>query len=216
MGLEDNNKMLDPGSHSGDCVLWDVMPGKLEVHRRFRRTCCPHLVIRKVSQPRNSNSLSDSHLTQGTLWPFHFQGDLELPKSTYWEENRACFLFLILCLGYSSTLKMEAVCPSERSVKFYQTTRHHILDESKGKIVPVLRRVGVYLYHSWPRHWMEVSGQPCYKNVLWVRGPKVAKWRYPVADIGFRGDTSSSVTTDYDELVLWCRVVWNVWEEEEI
>jgi hypothetical protein len=44
-------------------------------------------------------------------------------------------------------------------------------------------------------NWIELSGQPCYSNVLvlWVRGPKVAKWleqtvRYPLADIGFKGD----------------------------
>jgi hypothetical protein len=61
---------LDQGSHSGVCVLWDTMPRNLEVPRRFEKTCCPHLVIRRVSQQRNSknsNRLSDSRLTQGAL-----------------------------------------------------------------------------------------------------------------------------------------------------
>jgi hypothetical protein len=33
---------------------------------------------------------------------------------------------LIFCLGYSSTLKMEASCSSETSVNFQWTARHYI------------------------------------------------------------------------------------------
>jgi hypothetical protein len=33
---------------------------------------------------------------------------------------------LVYCLAYSSTLKMEATCPSEKSVDFQRTTRHYI------------------------------------------------------------------------------------------
>jgi hypothetical protein len=38
--------------------------------------------------------------------------------------------FLITCLAYSSTLKIEAVRSSETSVSFYRTTRRHILGDT--------------------------------------------------------------------------------------
>jgi hypothetical protein len=37
---------------------------------------------------------------------------------------------LFVCLAYSSNLKMEAVLSSETLVKVYQTTRHHITEDS--------------------------------------------------------------------------------------
>jgi hypothetical protein len=68
----------------------------------------------------------------------HPQGGLELI-----EENMVLVVCFLLLFAYFSILKMEAISPSERSVKFYRTTRQHILDDRKGKVVPVLRRVEV-------------------------------------------------------------------------
>jgi hypothetical protein len=42
--------------------------------------------------------------------------------------NFACCQ-LVASLAYFSTLKMEVVRPSEPSVNFYQSTRHHIPED---------------------------------------------------------------------------------------
>jgi hypothetical protein len=42
--------------------------------------------------------------------------------------NAACFI-LISCFEYSSILKMEAICFSEKLVYFHRNTRHYILED---------------------------------------------------------------------------------------
>jgi hypothetical protein len=42
----------------------------------------------------------------------------------------AVCILLVACLAYFSTLKMDAVYSSEMSVNFYQTTWHHIPEDS--------------------------------------------------------------------------------------
>jgi hypothetical protein len=39
-------------------------------------------------------------------------------------------LMLVSCVAYSSNLKMEATCPSEKSVDFQQTTRRYISEDT--------------------------------------------------------------------------------------
>jgi hypothetical protein len=38
----------------------------------------------------------------------------------------------VFCLAYSSILKMEAICSSETSVDFQQTTRRYISEDRNG------------------------------------------------------------------------------------
>jgi hypothetical protein len=38
----------------------------------------------------------------------------------------AACIFLVSCLAYTSTLKMEVTCSSETSTYFYKATQHHI------------------------------------------------------------------------------------------
>jgi hypothetical protein len=57
-----------------------------------------------------------------------------------YEENYAlrCTVpsfLLVTCLADSSTLKMEALCPSETSVNFYRTTQRHIPDDSCFNVI---------------------------------------------------------------------------------
>jgi hypothetical protein len=51
------------------------------------------------------------------------------PPSSRSKNKQLCFLLvftLVSCLAYSSTLKMEATCPSETSVDFQRTTWRYI------------------------------------------------------------------------------------------
>jgi hypothetical protein len=92
-------------------ILWGVRPCSLvEFHRHFRATHSLHLEGRRASQARSrrqADALSPSlSLSLSRLLP---------PAS---------------CLANSSILTIEAVCPSETSVDFYQTTGCYIPDNS--------------------------------------------------------------------------------------
>jgi hypothetical protein len=76
-------------------------------------------------------------------WFIHFIGcevftAVFMKSSFFWEitpcsplkDNRrfggTCRLYVVSCLAYSSTLKMEETCSSETSVDFQQTTRRYV------------------------------------------------------------------------------------------
>jgi hypothetical protein len=79
-------------------ILWDVIPcNPLKVNERFGSTRHLHLQSGRLSQAR-------TRLKQVA--------------------TRACFM-LVSYMIYSSTLKMEATCPSETPVDFYEATQHY-------------------------------------------------------------------------------------------
>jgi hypothetical protein len=79
-------------------IFWDITPcGLLKVNWHFTGPCGLHLHGRRISQARNQHEAGS--------------------------KQSSCYL-LVSCLAYSSTLKMEATCPSEMLVEFQQTTWH--------------------------------------------------------------------------------------------
>lgn len=99
-------------SHSGvkNSVCCDITPyTPVEVYWRFGITYCLHLRNLRVSQASNQQTV----------------------------RRAACF-FLVTCLAYSFTLKMEALC-SETSVNYQSTQRHIPVDSILQKISCVCR-----------------------------------------------------------------------------
>jgi hypothetical protein len=85
-------------------IFLDITPcSPLKVNRRFAGTYRLHLQGRGISRERNQHER-------------RWQAE---PAST-----------LISCSAYSSTLKMEAICSSETSVDFQQTTRRYFPKDS--------------------------------------------------------------------------------------
>jgi hypothetical protein len=82
-------------------IFWDITPcSPLRVNWRFRNTHRLHLQGRRISQAKNQHK-------------------------SRWQAS-----MLLSCSAYSSTLKMEAICSSETSVHFQQTTRRYIPEDS--------------------------------------------------------------------------------------
>jgi hypothetical protein len=83
-------------------IFWNIMPcSPLEVNRHFGGIYCLQLHSQRISQARSQCE---------RRWEIGFM--------------------LVSCSPYSAILKMEAMCSSEMSVDFQQTTWHYIPEDS--------------------------------------------------------------------------------------
>jgi hypothetical protein len=67
-----------------------------------------------------------------------------------------CKKGLVACLPYSSTVRMEAKLSSDRSVNFYQTTRHNIPDHRTSNLTKFIK----FNSKSCPsitKNWLRIS-----------------------------------------------------------
>jgi hypothetical protein len=83
-------------------IFWDITPCSLvKVNRHFGGTYCLHLQGRRISQTKN--------------------------------QHQICFAFCLLqanfLLGYSSSLKMKAICFSKTLADCHQTAQHYMPEE---------------------------------------------------------------------------------------
>jgi hypothetical protein len=73
-------------------------------------------------------SLVEVYRVFGDAYCLHLQSKrVKEAKARFSHVARSVCFFLVACLTYSPTLKMEAVCFSETLVNFYQPTRRYIL-----------------------------------------------------------------------------------------
>lgn len=73
---------------------------------------------------------------QVSSWPLTWRGQLIqlLERDAVWPRRRSPIFWVAACLARSSTVKMEVVCSSETSVKFYLATRRNIPDDNAHNV----------------------------------------------------------------------------------
>jgi hypothetical protein len=120
-------------------IFWDITPcDPLKDSRRFGVTCRLHLRGRKISQARNQRE-SRRQVGSGfrrryvpSKRQLIFNGlhgvSPAWKQVTRWLCLPPAFT-LVSCSSYSSTLKMEAICPSETSADFQRKTRHYVPED---------------------------------------------------------------------------------------
>jgi hypothetical protein len=116
--------------HYENTISRDVKPCiQIEVYRRFGGKYCIHSEARRESLACNQCPFSGLALVSLHLVPVGFRW-ITLKVYT-WTTISKCgsFYLVIICLTYSSILKMKAVHSSEMSVNFYLTTRCHIPED---------------------------------------------------------------------------------------